>query len=315
VSKKLKAGVCPLCGSPISASPQGSSSAEAELTAIDGTLVSTNSQLEEASAAATRLRAEMSEARRKAGEAAEAVRLFENEHETVARKSLAGPLEPTLAGLREAMGRFTAMRAAEYAERDRLRQELRELQQDLERRYASAEKTFLPRFKELASLFLGIDLDVQLQLVPPAGIKLVVELKGNARHDENQMSESQRFFVDIALRMALAQQMSLPDSPAMLFVDTPEGSLDIAYEDRAGEMFAKFVDSGHDMIMTTNINSSKLLTTLAHRCGSASMSLVPMTGWTELSDVQQGATELFNSAYAQITTALQQGPSAAHPNA
>ena len=108
--------------------------------------------------------------------------------------------------------------------------------------------------------------------------------------------------------MALAQQMSAPNGLATLFIDTPEGSLDIAYEDRAGEMFARFTESGHDMLITANINSSKLLSTLAARCGNKGMTLNQMTGWTELSDVQQAATALFQEAYEHILSALRSGP-------
>ncbi|MBX4159251.1 hypothetical protein K4A07_19200, partial [Lactiplantibacillus plantarum] len=104
-------------------------------------------------------------------------------------------------------------------------------------------------------------------------------------------------FIDIALRMSLAQQMSIETDRATLFIDTPEGSLDIAYEDRAGEMFARFVESGHSILMTANINTSLLLKTLATKCGSEFMALSQMTGWTELSDVQQNASDLFHQAY------------------
>ena len=129
-------------------------------------------------------------------------------------------------------------------------------------------------------------------------------MRGNSRRQQHQLSESQRFFVDIALRMALAQHISAPSGEATLFVDTPEGSLDIAYEDRAGKMFADFVRSGHDLIMTANINSSKLLRTLASTCHAERMEIVQMTGWTELSDVQENASGLFREAYADIQSAL-----------
>ena len=82
------------------------------------------------------------------------------------------------------------------------------------------------------------------------GIAFVLEMRNATRRKDYQLSESQKFFLDIALRMALAEHMSREGSPAPLFVDTPEGSLDIAYEARAGEMFAEFVKDGHSIIMT-----------------------------------------------------------------
>jgi len=52
------------------------------------------------------------------------------------------------------------------------------------------------------------------------------------------ISQKVRVLSNIALRMALTDFMSDPDGKAGLFIDTPEGSLDIAYESRAGKMIA-----------------------------------------------------------------------------
>lgn len=314
VRSRIDQNVCPLCTMPVSGSQGPDTGIQKELAAVDERLVVARSALDESTSAQKRLRVEADQAKAKAAEVREALSKFENDHKEATdylrgqQAAKAGPIATTLAALEHAMSEFTAARDLEYAERDKLRVELRTLQRELELRYAHAEELFVPKFRNLAGLFLGLDLDVALQMTMPVGMKLLVELRGNARHDENQMSESQRFFVDIALRMALAQQMSVEDSFATLFIDTPEGSLDIAYEDRAGDMFARFAKSGHDMLMTANINSSKLLTTLASRCGTKYMSLNPMTGWTELSEVQQGATQLFQEAYKDIASALEQGP-------
>ncbi len=86
-----------------------------------------------------------------------------------------------------------------------------------------------------------------------------LEVKSSARRHTYQLSESQRFFVDIALRMALINHMSSKSTKGVLLIDTPEGSLDIAYENRAVDMFADFVELGYGIIMTANINSSRLL--------------------------------------------------------
>jgi DNA repair exonuclease SbcCD ATPase subunit len=244
----------------------------------------------------------------------EKLSVFENSNQDLAEQlrgrkaAREGQVSQTLKSLEDARTEMTAARDTAIQERDKLRIQLRTLQRDLELRYAQAEEQFVPRFRQLTNLFLGIDLDVSFAMTPPTNVKLTVEMRGDVRHDQTQMSESQRFFVDIALRMALAQQISSVGGLATLFIDTPEGSLDIAYEDRAGEMFAEFVESGHDLIVTANINSSKLLLTLAHRCGTRRMTLNQMTGWTELSDVQQRATELFRTAYDDILSALQTGP-------
>jgi hypothetical protein len=314
VKKKIDEDRCPFCSSPINATPGSNPRLSEDLARIDLRLGKAREELEQATLLKARLLQEVQAAQAKVVQARENLASFENGNQDLAeilrgrRAAREGPVAQTLAGLETARAEFVAVRDAKYTERDRLRDELKHLQRDLELRYARAEQSFVPRFRELTNLFLGIDLDVSFVVSPPSGIKLLVEMRGDVRREQDQMSESQRFFVDIALRMALAQQMSSPSSLATLFIDTPEGSLDIAYEDRAGEMFAKFVQSGHDMLITANINSSKLLSTLAQRCGNHSMTLHQMTGWTELSDVQQSATNLFEIAYQHIITSLQTGP-------
>lgn len=314
VQHRLDDNHCPLCSSEITSAPAPDQTLREELESTDALLTKARENLEEAVLAKARATNEMKDAQARVAICREKLAAFENSNQDLAdqlkgrKASREGPVAQTLKGLEEARTEMTAARDAAYQERDKFRNQLKALQRDLELRYAQAEERFVPRFRQLTNLFLGIDLDVSFSMTPPSGIKLTVEMRGDVRHDQTQMSESQRFFVDIALRMALAQQMSDPAGLATLFIDTPEGSLDIAYEDRAGEMFAEFVESGHDLIITANINSSKLLSTLAQRCGTRRMTLNQMTGWTELSDVQQKATALFHTAYEDIVSALQTGP-------
>jgi len=116
------------------------------------------------------------------------------------------------------------------------------------------------------------------------------------------VSESQRFFIDIALRMALSEFMA--EGAATLLIDTPEGSLDIAYEARAGSMFSNFVLEGNRVLMTANLRSSQLVLRLAQLQKSAGMQVVRMTDWTDLSEVQQSEEALFTEAYNTIDAAL-----------
>jgi hypothetical protein len=147
-------------------------------------------------------------------------------------------------------------------------------------------------------------LTVQLDAREIAGPKLIVSVRGTTRREQQQLSESQRFFLDIALRMALTQHMSDSTSRGGMYIDTPEGSLDIAYEKRAGDMLALFAGAGHRIIMTANLNSSQLLLALAHNCGRTNMRLCRMTDWAELTSVQQEEEGLFNKAYTAIEAAM-----------
>jgi hypothetical protein len=309
----LDAGNCPLCDSPISLPTKDDSALQRVLAEIDAQLADAMSGLEEATKGRDRLQQELRSIRDSVASARSDQMQFEEHHQEILdaiRAKVAakqGPVAKNLAALYEARTQLLAQRDEHYEKRDEYKDELKVLQRKLEQRYAIAEEEFVPLFRELAELFLGIDLDISLAVSQSTGMRLELEMRGDLRRQEHELSESQRFFVDIALRMALARYLSSAHSPASLFIDTPEGSLDIAYEDRAGEMFATFVENGHDLVMTANINSSKLLTTLARKCGPSRMKIIQMTGWTELSDVQQRASDLFQSAFSVITEALHNG--------
>jgi DNA repair exonuclease SbcCD ATPase subunit len=234
---------------------------------------------------------------------------FETENATALsklrlRKEGDSGVDSVLAVYEKQMQELLERKAAQYQRRDERRRELRKLQEALERQYLTVEKDFVPLFRELAYRFLGIDLDVRMETQGTSGINLVLDVRSAARRQHHQLSESQRFFVDIALRMALAQFMSTEKQTATLFIDTPEGSLDIAYEKRAGDMLAEFVARDYHIVMTANINSSRLLQELATRVGKKKMFLCRMTSWTELSEVQVEEEDLFEEAYAVIEGSL-----------
>ncbi len=192
----------------------------------------------------------------------------------------------------------------EYSKRDKLSPEYEKLLKKIENAYRTAETVFVPIFKRLAKSFIGLDLDIQLSR-SRKGIKLVLELQSLARTESFQLSESQRFFLDIALRMSLAIFLSEKGQGATMLIDTPEGSLDIAYESRVGNMFAEFAtQDNQNLFMTANINASQLLISLAEKCGKDKMKFRRMLDWTDLSEIQKEGEDLFKAVYKNIEFAL-----------
>jgi energy-coupling factor transporter ATP-binding protein EcfA2 len=193
---------------------------------------------------------------------------------------------------------------SEYKKRDKLKPEYERLLKRVEAAYKEAQTVFVPIFKKLAMSFIGLDLNIQPKR-SDRSIKLVLELQDTARTESFQLSESQRFFLDIALRMSLAIFLSNKNSPATLIVDTPEGSLDIAYESRVGNMFAEFVTIyNQNLFMTANINASQLLISLAEKCGKRKMTFKRMLDWTDLSEIQKEGEALFKKVYLNIEISL-----------
>jgi DNA repair exonuclease SbcCD ATPase subunit len=313
ISEKLARHLCPLCESPIEDNRGISEAARSALAEIDGRLSVARDSLNDASAARNRYAEELKSKQQSLLDARTRINEFEQSNNDLLEAikvrvaAASGPLQQNLSALQQAREQLIIQRDEAYAERDDYKERLRVLQVALQGRYAKAEKEFVPAFRKLAEMFLGIDLDVRLTSSQGTAMKLQIEMRGKSRQQQHQLSESQRFFVDIALRMAIAEYASASSSKAGIFIDTPEGSLDISYEDRAGLMFAEFAVGGHSLLMTANINTSKLLTSMASICGEKMMRLVPMTGWSELSDVQRKATHLFKGAYDEISKALAAG--------
>jgi adenosyl cobinamide kinase/adenosyl cobinamide phosphate guanylyltransferase len=191
----------------------------------------------------------------------------------------------------------------EYKKRDKLKPQYEKLLNKVEVAYKDAELEFVPIFKKLAKSFIGLDLNIHPRR-SGKNIKLVLELQNSARTESFQLSESQRFFLDIALRMSLAIFLS-GSNGATILVDTPEGSLDIAYESRVGNMFAEFTTLyNQNLFMTANINASQLLISLAEKCGRKNMKFRRMLDWTDLTEIQKEGEDLFQMVYSRIESAL-----------
>lgn len=313
VTEMLDAGRCPLCKSELK---EGRTAPEFEvLESLDGQLAESNEIVRTAQQRFQRLDEEAKLLAKDVAAAGEALAEFEESHrEAIGQlESISESDVHQRRAIEEEHRAATARRDDFRKRRDQLRSELEPLQAELLSAYQTGEVDFVPRFRRLAKRFIGLDLDVHLETERDV-LKLSLEVQGSRRRTTTSLSESQRFFLEIALRMTLLQHMASLESPGALYIDTPEGSLDISYEARAGDMFAAFVNDGFNIVMTANINTSQLLLRLAERCGSSKMQLLRMTEWTPLSEVQAEEENLFVLAYRAIEEKLYSGKTATPGN-
>ena len=206
--------------------------------------------------------------------------------------------------LKEQFREFDKQSKESYKKRDVIKMTLKSLEAKLKKTYSEAETIFVPVFKELSKRFIGREINIEYVTknhIP----KLVLDLDSIARTVSHKLSESQRFFLDIALRMSFAIYLSIPNNEATLFIDTPEGSLDIAYENRVGKMFAYFVNSySQNILMTANINSSQLLISLSKSIKTGKMTMRRMLDWMDLSIVQKEEENLFKKYFDNVESLL-----------
>jgi hypothetical protein len=81
------------------------------------------------------------------------------------------------------------------------------------------------------------------------------------RDTPDDVSESQREFIDLGFRMALCEAASVDGAMSMV-VETPEASLDAIFMVRAAEMFRKFATGPRSVIVTSNLTSSVMIPAL-----------------------------------------------------
>jgi DNA repair exonuclease SbcCD ATPase subunit len=310
IREALRSNVCPLCSSPVK--PTKPDKKLEQLQVLDRKITDKNEELRDSIEEKKRIAGQHQTVELALKSLSKRFDDFEKENSSFLqtlqiRRGKGSELDGALKRYRDQMQEFLDKKKSYYQRRDEKRKALALLQKKLVAGYSEAEEEFVPLFKELAERFLGLDLNIRLEQRPSTGVAIVLEVKNTARREMYQLSESQRFFIDIALRMALIQHMSAANGKGCLAVDTPEGALDIAYESRAGDMFAQFVQAGFQLVMTANINSSQLLLSLARRCGTAKMTINRMTQWAELSAVQKAEEALFEEAYNKIEGALTKG--------
>jgi hypothetical protein len=86
------------------------------------------------------------------------------------------------------------------------------------------------------------------------------------RDGPEQVSESQREFIDLAFRMAL-MEIAATDSVGTLVIDAPESSLDAVFSKRAAEVLALFAqpEKCNRLVVTSNLSESGLIPDLIKR--------------------------------------------------
>jgi energy-coupling factor transporter ATP-binding protein EcfA2 len=306
VKERVEASECPLCTSVLPKSKEDGKMM-ARLVALDSALVQEKKILESNSLQVTQLEAERVKRVSERDALEQELKRYEDQHKSVVLRR--GKGGESFADLKKMFdGQIAAIERQRDEERERgakLSEEYRSAKRKLEQQYLNVRENFVPRFAALAKLFLGVDLDISLQ--SRENVTLVLEVRRTKRRADHQLSESQRFFIDIALRMAFAQLASSNGNGAPLYIDTPEGSLDLAYEAQAGEMIARFAEQGHRVFMTANINTSQLLASLATNSRRIGFGVERLYRWTEMSAVQEKQQNRFERTLNDLEKLAKRG--------
>lgn len=159
-----------------------------------------------------------------------------------------------------------------YRMRDAKKGELKKLHNEFTNLLVALNKHLSQYFNKYASTFLGFDCELVVEtktIKKIPHVQYLPKLRGSIREGITSVSESQRFFLDQAFRMAIIDylQDNIDGFRTFFITETPEGSLDIVYETQVAAMFNLFAKSSNNIIFTSNLNSSNFLLKLFENMG------------------------------------------------
>ncbi|WES98293.1 AAA family ATPase [Chryseobacterium arthrosphaerae] len=119
-------------------------------------------------------------------------------------------------------------------------------------------------FNNFGSKFLGVPCELVYEdPKDDEGKRYLPRINGLDRLDEEELSESQRFFIDQSFRLSLLNYFNA--SSSFFMCETPDSSLDISYEKNAAKVYLEYLKQENQLILTSNLNNSEFLEFLIER--------------------------------------------------
>lgn len=102
------------------------------------------------------------------------------------------------------------------------------------------------------------------------------------RMDAEELSESQRFFIDYSFRMSILAHFY--NGPSFYICETPDASLDLSYEENAANTLLKFLEKSNSLILTSNLNNSTFIMNIIRK--SQRITVLNLLKYGKVSEVQ-----------------------------
>lgn len=159
-------------------------------------------------------------------------------------------------------------------------------------------------FSSYAEQFLGVECKLTYtKLDDDPSERFYPVIDGITRKNEEELSESQRFFIDHSFRMAILTFFY--QTPTFYIVETPDSSLDISYEHNAAKVFLQFLEKPNSIIITSNLNNSTFLRYLIDH----SEGYVDVVGLLDIAkqSMIQNSSEQLKGLYSEIKNISKNG--------
>lgn len=192
-----------------------------------------------------------------------------------------------------------------YLMREEAKTNLESVQRKFVEHLSSLNSKISYYFNKYASTFLGVQCELTIKqqtirFIPH--IKFMPKIAGYERGSIYSVSESQRFFLDQAFRMAIIEFLTeeVEDFKTFFITETPEGSLDLAYEEQVAKMFKVFAESNNNIIFTSNLNSSNFLHQVFEGIPDKDARILNMLEIGNLTKIQNNYYQLFKQKLTEI---------------
>ena len=194
-----------------------------------------------------------------------------------------------------------------YALRDNAKKDLNRYVASFRNTIRSINKSLSFYFNKYAKTFIGWNCELTLKEKTIKNIPhtyYLPKIDDTVRDNTDAVSESQRFFLDQAFRMAIINylQDTIEGFSTFFITETPEGSLDLIYEKQVAKMFIKFSETGNNIIFTSNLNSSNFLSTLFENFSTSDYEnrILNLLYYSKLSELQKVDKPSFINLYNSI---------------
>lgn len=148
-------------------------------------------------------------------------------------------------------------------------------------------------FNTYGSKFLGVNCElVYDDPKDDEGKRYYPRINGIDRLDEEELSESQRFFIDQSFRMSILSYFN--SSSSFFMCETPDSSLDISYERNAAKIFLEYIKKPNQLILTSNLNNSEFLEYLIDQTDNIDYINLLKVG--KQSEIQSRSAQLINAS-------------------
>lgn len=138
------------------------------------------------------------------------------------------------------------------------RDKLTEVENEIERNKIENTLKLSKVFNEYAGEFTKLPCSLKYDDPKDGqGKRFITTINGIDRLYAEELSESQRFFIDHSFRMAILE--AFKNSASFYICETPDSSLDISYEDNASKVFLRYLNENNVLILTSNFNNSNFI--------------------------------------------------------